>query len=97
MTEANTTPVQEESVVQADQDQASVERNEEPQPATITIDDVSYLRDSLGERGESMISNMQRISQKINDLQFDLHVAGLAQAKVSDDLKNELPNFTVAE
>jgi hypothetical protein len=69
---------------------------EEPQQALITIDDVAYLRDSLGSRGENIIIEIQRIDQKINELQFDLRICSLAKAKVAESLQEELPNFTLA-
>jgi hypothetical protein len=63
---------------------------------TITIDDVSYLTSSLGERGEAIITDMQRVTKRINELQFDLQIANLAQGKIIEGLKEEIPNFTVA-
>lgn len=75
--------------------EAQVEQAQPDQPAIVTIDDVKYDRSSITEVGEGLIINLQRLNSRIAQMQFDLQMASVAQAKISSDLQAELVNFTV--
>lgn len=61
---------------------------------TITIDDKKYAIDSLTEKGQSIILNLQKVEATLASSQFDVTVAQLAKAKLLDELGKEVQNFT---
>lgn len=71
-----------------------MENQENQEPQTISIDGKKYDVASLGEKGTSLIANIQRMDGAIEHKQFELNMAQLAKAKLIDELSKEVPNFT---
>jgi len=61
---------------------------------TIKLGEKTFLADSVTERGNNIIDDIQKVESLIGTQQLELSVSNLAKGKLLEELTKESSNFT---
>jgi len=67
--------------------------NTQTERQVITLGEVSYFTDSVGEQGQKILADVQNIQARINQLSFDKNVMELAVQTLVDNLAGMTDTF----